>query len=130
MTVADRRESDYLIKARSAQNARTRRIMDYLETVKNPVQRSDLARETGINDMTLYMHLRKLVSEGKIYSVMSEARSIVGRKIWYAKTPEILESWRTTFFKLRPPLDPVKAHKKKPTYNEPNDNWFNSLVAR
>lgn len=71
MTVADRRESDYLIKARSAQNARTRRIMDYLETVKNPVQRSDLARETGINDMTLYMHLRKLVSEGKIYSVMS-----------------------------------------------------------
>lgn len=40
MTVADRRESDYLIKARSAQNARTRRIMDYLETVKNQIGRA------------------------------------------------------------------------------------------
>lgn len=130
MTTAARRKASAKGKARAAQNARTRCIMDYLDTVKNPVQRSDLARETGINDVTLYVLLRKLESEGKIYSVMSEARSIVGRKIWYAKTPEILESWRTTFFKLRPPLDPVKAHKKKTTYNAPTDNWFNSLVAR
>ena len=120
-------------RARAAQEDRLRRVLCYLDSTDRPVRRRDIAEGTGINAQTLYLLLRDAVEKGTIACMISSARSLVGFKTWYAKTPEILEAWSDTLCTLRPPLDPVQAHKKKPRTNKPpktpQTNWFNALAT-
>lgn len=117
-------------RARAAREERLRRILCFLASTDRPVRRRDIAEGTGINAQTLYLILRDEVENGTIACMTSPARSLAGFKTWYAKTPEILAAWRDTICAPRPPLDPAKAHKKKPRTNPkaPQPNWFNALA--
>ena len=82
MTVADRRESDYLIKARSAKCERMERVIGFLNGLTRPVRRGEIAKALGIRPHTLYLILRELQESGRVVWAHASPASVVGPGFW------------------------------------------------
>lgn len=131
MTVAARRESDYLIKARAAKCERMERVIGFLNGLTRPVRRGEIAKALGIRPHTLYLILRELQESGRVVWAHASPASVVGPGFWYAPTQEVLEPWLPEIRRLRPPSAVTIAHRRKRPEPPPADlggNWLDTLV--
>ena len=109
MTVAARRESDYLIKSRAAKCERMKRVIGFLNGLTRPVRRGEIAKALGIRPHTLYLILRELQESGRVVWAHASPASVVGPGFWYAPTQEVLEPWLPEILCARRPLSRLRT---------------------